>query len=83
MDKPTPGALYQGYSKGDAVDAETVKALFVRKFGHEPAEVHDAVTVWLCGPVGGDAPVTEAGRLSDIVDTLIDDGAHGQLSLWG
>lgn len=73
MDKPTPGALYQGYSKDDDVDAEAARLLFVRRYGHAPAEVHDAGAVWLCGPVGGDAPVTEAGRLSDIIDTLIDD----------
>ncbi len=52
MDKPTLGTSYQGYAK-DGLDAAKVRALFVRKYGCEPAEVHDAKTCWLAGPVGG------------------------------
>lgn len=77
MDKPTPGAMYQGFTK-DGLDETGACMMFYQKYGYQPAEVHDAGTVWLCGPVGGDVPVTDAGRLSDIVDTLIgDDGRIG------
>jgi hypothetical protein len=51
VSKPLKGR-WQGYSKGDDADADTVRALFVRRYCHEPAEVHDAGGCWLAGPIG-------------------------------
>jgi hypothetical protein len=50
-DRPTRGALYRGYSKGEGIDTKAVRALFTERYGYEPLEIHDAKTVWLAGPV--------------------------------
>jgi hypothetical protein len=87
MGKPTPGALFQGYSKEEGTDVEAIRARFMRRYGHAPAEVHDAGSVWLAGPVSAE-PVTDEGKLSDIISWMVGDGDQEQqdvgeqLELW-
>ena len=40
---------YKGYTR--TVDAGQVAALFERRYGYRPSEIHDGGTIWLAGPI--------------------------------
>jgi hypothetical protein len=47
------GREYQGYNKTQGLDEEALRSLFRAKYGRDPEEVLDGLTIWLVGPIPG------------------------------